>query len=159
MWIIERTFEIDSIAQERFSILPKIAILMYWAAALQHLYSQFFPHKMTGNSIPIHTDSHTMPTSLLIGVLVFALALGALKLPLSFRLSRRKNWARIVVVVIASAQAVFLIPGTIAMTHVSQQAFFVLLINSWGLYAEIVAAVLLLLPQSWGWFAPSRASD
>jgi hypothetical protein len=152
---MESTLEINSIALEKYSVLPKIAILIYWAAALQYLYSEFFPHKIIVNSISVHT----MPTSLLLGLLAFLLAFGVFKLFLAFKLSRRKNWARIVVVIIASAQAVFLIQGTLGMAHVSQQALFALFTRAWGLYAEIVVAVLLLLPQSWGWFAPKRASD
>lgn len=152
---MENTLQINSIEPDKPFALPKIAILMYWAAALQYLYSQFFPHKVIINSIP----THTMPTLLLFGLLAFLLAFGVLKLFLAFKLSRRKNWARIVVVIIASAQAVLLIQGTIAMAHLSQQALFTLLTNAWGLYAEMVVAVLLLLPQSWDWFAPKRASD
>jgi lambda repressor-like predicted transcriptional regulator len=152
---MESTLEVNSIALEKSSFLPKIAILIYWAAALQFLYSAFFPRKVVRSSI----STHTMLPTWLLGLLVFFLAYGVLKLFLAYKMSRRKNWARIVVVIIAAAQGVFLIPGAIAMAQLSQQALVTLLTHSWGGYAEIVAAVLLLLPQSWDWFAPRRASN
>lgn len=152
---MESTLEINSVPPQRSSALPKIAILIYWASVLQYFYIGFFQRSIT--KTPVST--HTMPASLLLGLLVFFLAFGVFKLLLAFKLSKRKNWARIVVVIIAAAQAVLLIQGTIAMAHVSQQAVLTLVTHAWGLYGEILVAVLLLLSQSRSWFAPTRASN
>jgi hypothetical protein len=149
---MENILEISATSRRKQPMLPKVAILIYWAASFQYLFSLFFSPKIVRASVPVRT----MPSALLYGLFAFLLAVGLLKLFLAFKLSKRRNWARFVVVAIALAQAVFVVPGTIAMAQVSQQAVFALFANAWGLYAEMVTAVLLLLPQSWSWFAPER---
>ncbi len=135
-------------------VFTRIAILIYWAASLQYLYT-IFPHRTGINpASTLHA-----PVTLMISTAAFLFALGVLKLFLAFKLSTRKNWARIVVVAISTLLAAFLIYaiiyGAIIIAHLPILS---LLKSTYGLFSEVVAASLLLLPQSRDWFAPKKTN-
>lgn len=99
-----------------------------------------------------------IPLAAIIGIAAILFAYGALKLFLAFKLLKRKNWARIGVVIVSGLLAAFLIQGAINIAMVTQHVFLVMVKHNYGLVAEIVAASLLLLPQSRGWFASKRTN-
>jgi hypothetical protein len=94
-------------------------------------------------------------------VIIYILAAGftfaILKLFLAFKLSTRKNWARIVVVGMSTLLAAALIYQAYLSIFYTIP-FLPVLKNTYWLAAEIVAASLLLLPKIRGWFAPKSMS-
>ncbi|MFM0729689.1 hypothetical protein PQQ52_04225 [Paraburkholderia sediminicola] len=148
---------INLIVLKSAPVFAKIAIVIYWFAALQYLYATMggiFPHKIIRE--PVSTPA--IPVAAIIGIGLILYAFGALKLFLAFKLSARKNWARIAVVIVSTLLAVFLIQGVIITVIIGPLPFFALLKGTYGLFAEVVAALLLLLPKSRGWFVPKRVS-
>ncbi|MGA7778036.1 MAG: hypothetical protein WCA85_10055 [Paraburkholderia sp.] len=145
---------INSIALKNGPVFVKIAIVIYWVASLQYLC-------VTIGGIFIMSEpisKPAIPFGAIIGVAEILITFGALKLFLAFKLLKRKNWARIVVVIVSALLAAFLIQGAINVTMATQHVFFDILKHNYGLFAEIVAASLLLLPQSRGWFEPKGTS-
>jgi lysylphosphatidylglycerol synthetase-like protein (DUF2156 family) len=148
---------INLIELKNAPVFAKIAIFIYWLASLQYLYvtiDGIFPHKIIRE--PISTS--TIPVVVIIWIEAILFAFGALKLFLAFKLSKRKNWARIAVLIVSTLLAVFLVQGVINTVIIGPLPFFALLKGTYGLFAEVAAAFLLLLPKSRGWFAPKRAS-
>jgi lysylphosphatidylglycerol synthetase-like protein (DUF2156 family) len=148
---------INLIELKNAPVFAKIAILIYWVASLQYLYvtiDGIFPDKIIRE--PISTS--TIPVVVIIWIEAILFAFGALKLFLAFKLSTRKNWARIAVLIVSTLLAVFLVQGVINTVIIGPLPFLALLKGTYGLFAEVAAALLLLLPKSRGWFAPKRAS-
>ena len=139
--------------EKKPSALPKVAVLVYWAATVQY----FYPTSFMRSSLTKPHFTKPMPASLLHGLVVVFLAYGILKLLLAYKLANRRNWARVLVIIIAGAQAVLLIQGSVTMGKISGQAVFDLFASNWGLYVEVTVAALLLLPQSRNWFAQTTA--
>jgi hypothetical protein len=151
---MENNLRINLIALKNAPFIAKIAILIYCVATLQFLCltigGTFFM------IAPIFRPA--IPLVAIIGIAAILLAYGALKLFLAFKLLKRKNWARIGVVIVSALLAAFLIQGAINIAMVTQHGFLIVVNHNYGLVAEIVAASLLLLPQSRGWFAAKRTS-
>jgi hypothetical protein len=151
---MESNLRINLVALKSAPAIAKMAILIYCFASLQFLCLTiggifFMIEPMFRPAIPLDA---------IVGVAAILFGYGALKLFLAFKLLKRKNWARIGVVIVSALLAAFLIQGAINIATVSQHAFFDIVKHNYGLVAEIVAASLLLLPQSIGWFASKRAS-
>jgi hypothetical protein len=154
---MKNNLEINLIALKNAPVFAKIAILIYWAASLQYFYitiDGIFPYKIGRDSI----SAPNVPVMAIVLATALCLTFAALKLFLAFKLSARKNWARVMVVIVSALLAAFLIHAMINTVIIGQLPFFILLKSTYGLVAEVVAASLLLLPQSRGWFAPKRAS-
>ncbi|RFU47598.1 hypothetical protein [Paraburkholderia sp. DHOC27] len=135
-------------------VFVKTAISLYALAVLQYLVVT-----LGGLIFMMRPVSRpAVPLDALFGIAALLLAFGVLKAFLAFKLFRRKNWARIVVVIVSALVAALLIQGAIVVSKVDPHASFNTLTHNYGLVAEIAAALLLLLPQSKGWFVPKRAS-
>ncbi|CAE6909700.1 hypothetical protein R69608_03456 [Paraburkholderia nemoris] len=151
---MESNLRINLVALKNAPIIAKIAILIYCVASLQFLCLTlggiFFMIE------PIFKPA--IPLDAIIWIAAILFAYGGLKLFLAFKLLKRKNWARIGAVIVSALLAAFLIQGAINIAMVTQHAFFDIVKHNYGLVAEIVAASLLLLPQSRGWFASKRTS-
>src|SRR5471030_1041826 len=140
-------------------VFAKIAILIYWVASLLTLYfvmHAIFTEKIIRDSISASKIPVDTVHMLVIGILAAGFAFAVLQVFLAFKLSRRKNWARIVVAIISTLIAAALIyQAYISITY--HIPFLPVLKSSYWLIAEVVAASLLLLPQSRGWFSPNKA--
>jgi hypothetical protein len=151
---MENNLMVNLIALKNAPFFAKIAIVIYCVATLQFLCLTiggiFFMIE------PIFRPA--IPLDAIIGIAAILFAYGALKLFLAFKLLKRKNWARIGVVIVSALLAAFLIHGAINIAMVTQHVFLVMAKHNYGLVAEIVAASLLLLPQSRGWFVSKRTS-
>jgi hypothetical protein len=141
-------------------VLAKIAISIYWVASLLTLYfvmDDIFTSKSIRDLISESNVPLDNAHKIIIPLLAAGLAFAVLKLFLAFKLSTRKNWARIVVMIISTLMAAaFIYQAYISITY--KITFLPVLKNTYWLVAEIVAASLLLLPKSRGWFALKRTS-
>jgi len=154
----------DLIAPKKAPVSAKIAILIYWVISLLYLFfavAGILTDKIIRDSIfaPAPNASDNGAHSALIFLAAAWLAFAALKLFLTFKLSTRKNWARVTVMIISALLAAGFIYLFIYMGIILHLLpFFVVLKSSYWPVAEVVAASLLLLPKSRGWFVPKRTS-
>ena len=140
-------------------VLAKIAISIYWVASLLTLYfvmHAIFTEKIIRDSISAPKIPVDTVHMLVIGILAAGFAFAVLQVFLAFKLSARKNWARIVVGIISTLMAAaFIYQAYISVSY--RLPFFPVLKSSYWLVAEVVAALLLLLPKSRDWFSPNKA--
>ena len=154
----------DLIAPKKAPVSAKIAILIYWVISLLYLFfavAGILTDKIIRNSIfaPAPNTPDNGVHSALIFLAAAWLAFAALKLFSTFKLSTRKNWARITVMIISALLGAGFIYLFIYMGFILHLLpFSVVLKSSYWPVAEIVAASLLLLPKSRGWFVPKRTS-
>ena len=157
---MENNLGINLIAPKNAPLLAKIAILIYWVAALLNILfvmGDILVDKNTRYFISTLNAPVDFANQVVIYILAVGFAFAVLKLFLAFKLSTRKNWARIVVVGISTLLAAALIYQAY-LSIVYTIPFLPVLKNTYWLVAEIVAASLLLLPKNRGWFAPKGAS-
>lgn len=151
---------ISLIETKNAPVFAKIAILIYWVASLLTLYfvmHAIFNEKIMRDLISTSTVPVDTIHTLVISTFAAGFAFAVLQIFLAFKLLTRKNWARIVVVTISTLMAAaFIYQAYISITY--HIPFFPVLKNTYWLVAEVVAASLLLLPKSRGWFSPKRTS-
>lgn len=153
----------NALGKNEFSIktasaFAKIAIAIYAITSLLclrdaiggFLYYEIGKHSVSASKVPVDVTIVFATVLLIIAILKFFL---------TFKLLTRKNWARIVVVIVSTLLAAFLIFVIIYTAIVIPSiSFLTLLKNNYGYFAEVVAASLLLLPKSRGCFV-SKATN
>jgi len=109
---MESNLGINPITPKNAPLLAKIAILICWVAALLNILfvmGDILVDKTTRHFISTLNGPVDFAHQVIIYILAAGFAFAVLKLFLAFKLSTRKNWARIVVVGISNLLAAALI--------------------------------------------------